>query len=181
MDYLQKKLPLTDEVLVRSRIVEYASKAANRTEDLRFFLKKFSTLLPAGCTEYQLLEEFAVFQCSEDVKVPEDKTRYDEVWSMIGEVRDESGQQPFKNLAKVMKGILVIPHSSAHCERVFSTVRKNRTDQCASLSDDTLEALLVLKSNPLSPLNFTEKMGEQELREVKSCYRNSLLFKSASK
>ena len=52
------------------------------------------------------------------------------------------------HLALVMLGVLAIPHSSSHCERVFSTVRKNRTDQRASLSDDTLEAMLVLKSQP---------------------------------
>ena len=50
-----------------------------------------------------------------------------------------------------MLGIITIPHSSAHCERVFSTVRKNRTDQRSSLNDKTLESLLVLKGRTGKP------------------------------
>lgn len=81
------------------------------------------------------MEQFALYQCF-DVK-----ERMDETWREIGICVDENGNNMFLGLAKVMLGILTIPHSSAHCERVFSTVRKNRTDQRSSMSDSTLEAL----------------------------------------
>lgn len=69
-----------------------------------------------------------------------DLDRIDDVWWKIGHDKEE-----LKELSHVMLGIQSIPHSSSHCERVFSCVRKNRTDQRACLSDDTL-ALLLLKS-----------------------------------
>ncbi|KAK7488557.1 hypothetical protein BaRGS_00020174 [Batillaria attramentaria] len=51
-------------------------------------------------------------------------------------------------------GVCTIPHSSASCERVFSCVRKNLTDQRSTLHQDTLEALLVLKSRPEETREF---------------------------
>ena len=60
-----------------------------------------------------------------------------------------------------MLGILTIPHSNTPCERVFSCVRKNKTDQRASLSAQTLEALLLVKGRQGS--EFTD----EELRKYK--------------
>jgi len=48
----------------------------------------------------------------------------------------------------MMMNIIVIAHSSARCERVFSIVRKNKTDFRDSLGRDTLEALVVAKARP---------------------------------
>ena len=96
-----------------------------------------------------LVEQFALYQSS-DISSCQN-LRMDETWSTIGDIKDENGIQILKALSKVMLGILSIPHSCAHCERVFSTVRKNRTNQRASTGDDTLEALLVLKSQPGCP------------------------------
>jgi hypothetical protein len=84
-----------------------------------------SLLLQAN--QYQVFEEFAMYQCAKEVKT--DSQRIDKMWQEIGKVKDECGVKPYWNISMVMRGILVIPHSSAHCERVFSTVRKNRTDQ----------------------------------------------------
>ena len=51
----------------------------------------------------------------------------------------------FTILASVMKGILVIPHSNASCERAFSVVRKNKTEFRPNLGVETLEAILIEK------------------------------------
>ena len=67
-------------------------------------------------------------------------------WKMLGSsVRDVTGQLCLHDLAKVMISILAIPHSNASCERIFSTVRKNRTDFRSSMSVETLESLLIMK------------------------------------
>ena len=49
-------------------------------------------------------------------------------------------------LANLMLGILVIPHSNADSERIFSQVRKNRTETRPNLSVSTLSSLMVLKT-----------------------------------
>jgi hypothetical protein len=46
----------------------------------------------------------------------------------------------------LMLGILVIPHSNADSERIFSQVRKNRTEIRPNLSVSTLSSLMVLKT-----------------------------------
>ena len=49
--------------------------------------------------------------------------------------------------------LLVVPHSSASCERVFSYVRKIKTDQRAKMGDRLLEALIIVKHIPSSPID----------------------------
>ena len=71
-------------------------------------------------------------------------------WKELSDKKNGSGVKPFQTVASVMLGILAIPHSSAHCERVFSCVRQNKTDTRNALGNDTLESLLMLKSNPVS-------------------------------
>ena len=50
--------------------------------------------------------------------------------------------------------------TAVQCESIFFTVRKKRTDQRASLGDDTLEALLLLKTQPGHPLNSRSQKAE---------------------
>ena len=68
-----------------------------------------------------------------------------------------------------MCGILAIPHSNAGCERIFSCVRKNKTDQRSSLAD-ILDALMVLKSRPKKQHEYST----EELNMFKSAYAASL-------
>jgi hypothetical protein len=60
--------------------------------------------------------------------------RLDLTWTDIGKKED------LQVLASVMTGILTIPHLSAPCERIFSVVRKNVTDQRISLGEDTIDS-----------------------------------------
>lgn len=82
---------------------------------------------------------------------------------IIADANLSTDGQNYAELSLVMRGILTIPHSSAHCERVFSCVLKNRTPQRASLADTTLESLLVLKSNPLGPVEAVRMMKNDTL------------------
>lgn len=120
-----------------------------KSTSLLYFLERFPCLIPEDVKKDTVIEQFAVYQ-STDLKTAlgEEwlKSRMDEQWKQIALLTDENGNIFFHELSEVMLAVLTIPHSSAHCERVFSTVRKNRTDQRSSLSDDTLQALLTLKS-----------------------------------
>ena len=51
----------------------------------------------------------------------------DVAWHHISQLRYNNSKHKFKELAAVVKGILVIPHSTADSEILFSCVRKNRT------------------------------------------------------
>ena len=64
---------------------------------------------------------------------------------MIGQVQDTLGHYNYRHLARIMSGVLAIPHSNADCERVFSLVRKTRTEARSSVNNETLESLLIQK------------------------------------
>ena len=69
--------------------------------------------------------------------------RMDEGWALIAK-KDFDGID-MRPLALAMCALLTIPHSSAHCERVFSIIRKNKTDFRSKLDARTLESIMVLK------------------------------------
>ena len=71
-----------------------------------------------------------------------------EVWSVISKIK-LGGNLLFKKLSEVALLVLVIPHSNAGEERVFSQVKKNLGDQRSCLNiEKTLNDLLVLKNTP---------------------------------
>ena len=142
-----------------------------------YFLERFPCLIPEDVKKDTVIEQFAVYQ-STDLKTALGEEWLKVEWmnsgKQIGLLTDENenGNTLFHELSEVMLAVLTIPHSSAHCERVFSTVRKNRTDQRSSLSDDTLQTLLTLKSRAG---NFLEKeYSSQQLIKLKSAYYRSL-------
>ena len=51
----------------------------------------------------------------------------DIVWHHISPIRDPDNTLRFARLSHIVKLILVIPHSNAEEERVFSMVGKNKT------------------------------------------------------
>jgi len=174
--YLKKKLPFQDEVLIHAEITDTGLQLDSRSSSLHYLLKRFPCLLPLGASGEDLLLEFATFQATDITGCK--KERLDETWKAIGELNDENGTVLLKFLPSFMLSVLTIPHSSAHCERVFSCVRKNRTDQCASLGEVTLDALLVVKSD-VSPV-WKRTFSDELLRRLKSCYTQSLKQQDSS-
>lgn len=174
-DYIKKKLPLNEPLLQHAEVADVFLQQSAKSTSLLYFLERFPCLIPEDVKKDTVIEQFAVYQ-STDLKTAlgEEwlKSRMDEQWKQIGLLTDENGNTLFHELSEVMLAVLTIPHSSAHCERVFSTVRKNRTDQRSSLSDDTLQTLLTLKSRAG---NFLEKeYSSQQLIKLKSAYYRSL-------
>lgn len=69
-------------------------------------------------------------------------TRMDIIWGYLAKVKLPGGKQKFGLFSRAAKLVLVIPHSNAGEKRVFSMVRKNKTDFRSSLSlDGTLTSL----------------------------------------
>ena len=72
--------------------------------------------------------------------------RVDVAWHHLSELDDA----PFVMLSRVMLGILVLPHSNAECERIFSAVRRNNTEFRPSMSQGLIESLAITKAAKLS-------------------------------
>lgn len=147
--YLLEKLPLSDGLLNHAKVADPAVRSSIDDKSIRFFVDRFPCLLPRDVQRQTILRQFAAYQSWNESDINRCMSdRMDTTWVAIGNTRDENDELCFKELSVVMCGILTIPHSSAHCERVFSCVRKNRTDQRSCLSDSTIESLLLLKSRP---------------------------------
>ena len=107
--------------------------------------------------------------------------RADVNWHLIRQLRHDDGKPQFGKLAAVIMGILVIPHSNASSERVFSCVRKNRTEFRPNLSESTLEYLLVEKTSMFASgdVCYKQKYSKQLLRKPKSATYSSLKTSAA--
>ena len=101
--------------------------------------------------EYQLLrKEDIPLQVWDkaSIVIDDDHTyhRMDVLWHHIGTLKAPDSSLRFSRLSAVAKLVLVIPHSNAEEERVFSMVRKNKTAFRPSLDPKgTLSSILTIK------------------------------------
>ena len=107
--------------------------------------------------DYQTIDDDSIGkQAWEEAKVVEGKDEDDDEvvhhridilsWHLAHLKVPETSQNRFKHLPRVAEVILVIPHSNAEQERLFSIVRKNKTDGRSSLKlDGTLSSILAMK------------------------------------
>ena len=76
--------------------------------------------------------------------------RIDRLWGRVANIKDEDGNLKYCRLAGIMMGLLAVPHSNADSERVFSLVRKNKTESRASMSRQLLSDIISIKAKMLS-------------------------------
>lgn len=93
-------------------------------ESVDFFVKKYPLLLNNDELD-RCQSEFASYQFENFDEISYD--RMDSGWHQISQIKNISGQQKYVALPKLMLAILIIPHSNAVTERVFSIVRKSQT------------------------------------------------------
>lgn len=165
--YITKMFPMKEKLLKMAEVADVTQRL-NVTEDhVKYFLTRFPCLIPAGSSVDDIISEFITYQ-SHDMIPTLQKDEVDATWIAIGQVKDAAGVPMFQQVSAVMLGILCIPHSNAACERIFSCVRKNHTDQRASLSSETIDNLMVVKSQPEMP--YEKKYSKEQLRKIKSAY-----------
>ena len=131
---------------------------------LNVFRYRFSALLPYQSPSEMdaLSEEFIVYQLYKDEAIPKEvwseaalteessaqvvHHRCDVIWRYLSNVCDSNGVLSFGRLSKIAKLILILPHSNAEEERVFSMIRKNKTVFRASLDPEgTLSSIVTIK------------------------------------
>ena len=126
-DYAKSKLPLSDEVLIHSEVIDINRKETASFASVKYFVDRFPCLLQGDppCSLDILEQEFCSYQIDHDIPDEiKECDRADRQWYLIGQLKDDNGALKYSNLAQVMKGVLVIPHSNADCERFFSLCEK---------------------------------------------------------
>ena len=108
-------------------------------------------LLQEEFTDYQLLMHDAIPSdvWNKAVTDEDEHTTYhrmDIVWHHLSSLKAPDGNPRFNRLSKIAKVVLVIPHSNAQEERIFSMVRKNKTCFRPNLDPKgTLSSILTVK------------------------------------
>lgn len=129
----------------------------------------------------QLEDEFRLYQ-SFSFEEAILRKRIDEAWREIGQLK--RGCQPiFSNLSAVMLGILVVFHSNADCERIFSLVGKNKTQYRANMGTDLVSALVTRKvcMAAKGTVCHMENFSDALLRKAKSAgYEAKMSRRSAT-
>jgi hypothetical protein len=104
-----------------------------------------------------LVTEFRDYRAISDSDLPSlgtnEHAALDHFWAAVAEVKSitDSETYHFGFLAQLAKTLLVLPHSNADPERLFSMVRKIETDQRKHLDVSTLCDLLSVKINNDNP------------------------------
>ena len=96
-----------------------------------------------------ILREFREYQSLPNPQLPL-HTTLDEFWASIGDLpqpEGEVGEKRFGHLASFCKTLLVLPHSTADPERLFSIIGKIDTSQRSSLLPSTVRSILSVKMN----------------------------------
>lgn len=190
--YILSSFPLNDVTLKNAMVSDIGKREDAKFESVMYFVDKFSSCLslsldtlevefnyykiddlPADIVMAQEIHkkiksygtsELSREQLKEVTKLKEQCLDMSQQWHILSLVTNQStGNLRYPNLSKLMLGILVLPHSNAGDERIFSLVRKNLTDFRSSLGAETLEALIIEKSYNISS---SKKCYERNFSQV---------------
>lgn len=110
-----------------------------------------------------------------EIKKEED---VDVFWAKLVSWKNTLGEFPFKTIATFALDALVLPHSNADCERVFSKVNLSKTKSRNRLVTNTLNGILLasdcVKYNSGSCVSF------EATKEMLSCMTTKNIYQSAN-
>ncbi|XP_038065360.1 uncharacterized protein LOC119735640 [Patiria miniata] len=178
-DYIVTKFPLKSVVLAHAEVADCSLRVNAKFSSVKYFTDKFPCMLfvKEDETKYEatdiLQSQFLAYQLADIPEAVQNETDCDKQWAVLAAEKDPSGQLCYDRLAKVMLGILTIPHSNAECERVFSQVRKNKTDFRGSMSTDVLSSVLITKAQQRGPC-YSRDFDDKFLRRAKSATYRTL-------
>ena len=180
LTYIVGKFPWDDALLQHACFVDFEKRKTCSFHSVEYFLERFSQLLPSEHAD-DIYDEFRLHQSlpalppeinASQVSNEEKEHNHiqaDLLWHELEKLTDINGKLKFGLLAKVAKLVLILPHSNADEERVFSPVRKNKTAFRANLSlETTLPSILHCKVNAFSHMKCYEyRPSSQVLQNAK--------------
>ena len=87
-------------------------------------LGKLSHVLEIGKRQL-VVDEYQEFICQKEKFLPNQESRLDTCWNSILETKRADGTAPFSNLKFFVETLLILPHSTASVERLFSTINQS--------------------------------------------------------
>ena len=155
-------MPFNDDVLRHAKFVDLSKVESCTIADVEFFVARFESHFSFGAVEMdELQSEFVDLQLLSKEDIPKQvwdeakledgqgdvvHHRMDVIWSHLAETKCIEGKLRYPLLSRVARAVLILPHSNAEEERVFSLVTKNKTNFRPNLAlDGTLASILTVK------------------------------------
>ena len=182
--------PFDDKTITSVSWVYIKNRAHAKSDSVLHFVDRFDHFFNFTDQELNALsEEFVDYTCLSDEAIPDHiwkdaevitKTKDDSqnvyyrddiLWAFLSELKvPDSGSPRFKFLSKVARLVLVLPHSNASTERIFSLIRKNKTVSHPSLTiERTLDSVLTVRANQKDPCCHKFKPTASLLKKAKKC------------
>ena len=187
--YVLETFSFDDKIITSASWVDIKDRAHAKNDSVLYFVDRFDHFFNFTDQELNALsEEFVDYTCLSDKAIPDhiwkdaevitknkDDSqnvyyRDDILWAFLSELKlPDSGSPHFKFLSKVARLVLVLPHSDASSERIFSLTRKNKTVFHLSLSTErTLVSVLTVRVNQKDPCHKF-KPPASLLKKAKRC------------
>ena len=130
--YIFEKLPMQEDELEHAEVLDVDRRIKSKFSSIRYWHQRFKCL-SKGINLEDLEIEFNKFQV-DNLSGLDTSIRIDVLWQKISLVKDMFGNAKYLLLGTFMKSLCALPHSNADSERVFSLLRKNKTESRASMS-----------------------------------------------
>ena len=149
------KFPFADKTIADLKILDPECRIFCTAAQLVRLVQRFTVEIDVD----EITKEFQVYRTMPADELPESES-LEEFWAKMGQLtaRVQSNIKRFSHLSKFCKLLLVLPHSTAAPERLFSMVGKIETSQRGSLLPSTVCKLLSVKMNSDEPCYATKTM-----------------------
>ena len=172
------KFPLTGLTISDLSILNPCHRFHVTAISLTRLLQRFNN--NSTCDIDAVLMEFREYKSLPESQLPACNDSLEHFWNSMGEIPLPAGEataKRFDNLAKFCKILLVLPHSTADSERLFSMIGKVDTAQRSNLHASTVCHILRVKINTdlecyKSKELFTPNLLYQAKTATKRCLSN---------
>ena len=174
-----EKFPFSDDTLKELAFLDPRNRTTSSTAGIFNLASRFTSFSTDDVDS--LMMEFRDYRVAPidqiPAFVPSDDAAVDYFWFAMGELKviTDLASLRFGTLSKLAKILLVLPHSNADPERLFSMVRKIETEHRERLDPSTVCDLLSTKINN-DNVCYDNKylVSDSFLRSVKTATRRSL-------
>ena len=169
-EYAVSHISFSDRLLKHAEVLQVENRETASFDSIIYFVERFPILKAKLIGKMDMLyDQFTSYQLLPN-SVVNNQHQVDQTWCNLNQLRQKDGVARFDLLFEVAKHILVLPHSNAEEERIFSTVSKNKTKFRATLSNKTtLPSILTCKTNFFRETPLCVRSFPCSYSESKSC------------
>ena len=127
LTYIKNKFPLNDAIIKHAVLIEPLNRKTVSQQSLLELISALPEQIIQPESREALCAEFCEYQSMESTLIPsyEIGDCIDLFWSSMQKLKDPATQNlMYPTLCRLAKHVVLIPHSNAYCETLFSMVKK---------------------------------------------------------